>query len=459
VLESLKAVEQEEFLSMSGARPVVTLISALTAEVSDGAGRAYSEPPLGVLNLAEVLNARDLHTETIDLTSLWMRSGYSSEQLFKETVAAVRASRPHILGLSTICSTYPVTLRLANALKQECPRTPIVIGGPQASVVDVATLNAFPFVDFVLRGEAEETFPMLVASLLNGGSPGRLPGLTFRNGTRVQRNADASPIQDLDLLPLPSFDAYADVSEWPSLPLEIGRGCPFSCRFCSTSGFFRRRYRLKSTGHVIRQMTSLSNQYGVRAFDLIHDMFTVDRRRVTEFCGGLLALGAPYKWSCSARTDCVDNQLLTMMRDAGCSGIFFGIETGSPRLQRVIDKNLDLDRAHAVLGQCDRLGLETIASLIIGYPDETEEDLRATLSFFEDTARLDQADPQLCILAPRAGTSLEAEYRSRLVFEEVSSSTPALSVGQGAADSLLIQTHPEVFPDFYAFPCRRKLSD
>jgi B12 binding protein/radical SAM family protein len=444
---------------MSGDRPVVTLISALTAEESGGARTTYSEPPLGVLSLAAVLKARGLHTDIIDLTSLWTRSRCPPEQLFKETVAALRAAKPQILGLSTICSTYPLTLRLAKTLSQKFPDIPIVLGGPQASVVDTATLNAFPFVDFVLRGEAEDTMPTLVDCLLNGSSPRRLPGLTFRNGAGVQRNPDAVPIQDLDSLPLPSFEAYSDVSQWPSLPLEIGRGCPFSCRFCSTSGFFRRRYRLKSTSHVIREMTLLSDRYGIRAFDLIHDMFTVDRRRVAEFCSRLIALGAPYNWSCSARTDCVDSQLLTMMRDAGCSGIFFGIETGSARLQRVIQKNLDLDRARAVFRQCDRLGLETIASLIIGYPDETESDFQATLSFFRDTVRLERTDAQLCILAPRAGTSLEAEYRSRLVFEEASLDLPALSVGQGAADSAVIRAHPDVFPDFYAFPCRRTRSE
>jgi radical SAM superfamily enzyme YgiQ (UPF0313 family) len=435
---------------MRSARPVITLISALTATE-----RARSQPQLGVLSLAAVLKARDVHTEIIDLNELWSRSGYAAGRLFRNTIATVLASRPLILGFSTICSTYPLTLRLAQVLKQECPGTPVVIGGPQASAVDVVTLNAFPLVDFVLRGEAEETLPMLVDFLLKGRSPSELPGLTFRHGSKVQRNPDAPPIANLDTLPLPSLDAYADVSQWPSLPLEIGRGCPFSCRFCSTSTFFRRRYRLKSTDHVIRQMASLSRQYGVRAFDLIHDLFTVDRRRVAEFCRELLARGAPYNWSCSARTDCVDKELLRMMRDAGCTGIFFGIETGSARLQRFIGKGLDLDHARAVLREADRLGIETTASLIIGYPSETENDLQRTLSCFRNTLRLDQADPQLHVLAPYAATSLETEYRSRLVFEETSCDNPEFGAAQGIAERQLIKKHPEVFVNFYAFPSGR----
>jgi radical SAM superfamily enzyme YgiQ (UPF0313 family) len=435
-------------------RPAVALIGALTADWPAPSASARLEPPLGILQLAAILQARGIPSELVDLNALWARSGNSSRRLVENTVSRLRESPPPILGLSTVCSTYPLTLRLARRLKREFPDAPVVLGGPQASVVDVATLKAFPFVDFVLRGEAEEAFPLLVNYILTGGPPVGVPGLTHRDGSEVRRNPDAEPIRDLDALPLPSFDAYADVAQWPSLPLEIGRGCPFSCRFCSTSLFFRRRFRLKSTECVIRQMDFLSRRHGVRSFELIHDMFTVDRRRVVEFCQRLVELGAPYRWTCSARTDAVDRALLTLMRDAGCSGIFFGVETGSPRLQRVIRKNLDLKRARMVLDDCARLGIGTTASLIIGYPGETAADLGATLSFFVRTTRTERSVGQLHLLAPLPGTSLEAEYRSRLTLDPTATAIPEFGAGQGTADRLLIRKHPEIFGHFYAFPDR-----
>ena len=443
---------------MNDARFVVTLIGALTAEDSGVAERASPEPPLGILSLAAALKARRVATEVIDLNLLWARSGRSPRRLFRNTTAAVRRSQPRILGMSTICSTYPLTLRLARTLKREFPHTPLVIGGPQASAVDVATLAAFPFIDFVLRGEAEETFPRLVECLLRGDSPRGQPGLTFRDGPGVRRNPDAPAIPNLDVLPLPALDRYGDVPRRRSLPLEIGRGCPFSCRFCSTSRFFSRHYRLKSTDLVIRQMNFLSRRYGIRVFDLIHDMFTVDRRRVAEFCRELRSRRARYRWSCSARTDCVDDELLGMMRDAGCEGIFFGIETGSPRIQRVIGKGLDLDRARAVLRESDRLGIDTTPSLIIGYPEETTDDLRGTLSFFRAAVQLDRTDPQIHVLSPQATTSLESEYRTRHVFDANSKDIPEFGPGQGAVEKRLISSHPEVFSNFYAFPTERPRS-
>jgi radical SAM superfamily enzyme YgiQ (UPF0313 family) len=444
---------------MSSVPPVVTLISALTALDSDDTEKPWWAPPLGVLSLAAVLKKRGVQTEIIDLDLLWSKSGYVSETLFAGITEAMRTSRPRILGLSTICNSYPLTIRLARSLKSEFPHTPIVLGGPQASLVDVSTLNAFPFIDFVLRGEAEESFPMLVDSLLGGRSLTSQPGLTFRDGPRVQRNLDAAPIRNLDTLPLPSFGDYGNVPEWRSLPLEIGRGCPFTCRFCSTSGFFGHRYRLKSANHVISEMNLLSQMYGIRAFDLVHDMFTVDRGRVTAFCSRLRSLGSPYKWTCSARTDCVDKALVKMMRDAGCVGIFFGIETASSRLQRVIHKGLDLEHARVVLKSCDRLGIETTASLIIGYPTESARELESTVSFFVRTGRLEHADAQLHVLAPLPNTSLEAEYRSRLTFDERVADIPEFGAGQGASDRYLVKKHPNVFSNFYEFPDRARSSD
>src|SRR6185295_13886713 len=110
---------------------------------------------------------------------------------------------------------------------------------------------------------------------------------------------------------------------------------------------------------------------------------TIDRKKVVAFCDAVVESGEKFTWGCSARTDCIDDELLELMARAGCTGIFFGIETGSQRLQHVI---------------------KTTVALIAGFPEETREDLRDTIHFFIDSLRFDHAEPQCSLLAPLAAT-------------------------------------------------------
>ncbi|WP_321473683.1 B12-binding domain-containing radical SAM protein [uncultured Paludibaculum sp.] len=427
----------------------ITLVSALS--VYRAGGNEEYAPPLGILTLAGLLRDK-FCVEIVDLDRLWWRPD-SSEAFEQRAIAAIRATRPEILGFSSISGSYPLTMRLMGKCARLMPGTAIILGGPQASVVDTATMEAFRFVDFVLRGEADETFPLLLQAIAGTGRIDAIDGLTYRQNGRVARNPNAEPFNDLDWLPLPAYDLLPGIAELRSLPLEIGRGCPFACRFCSTNDFFRRRFRLKTAARTLEQMRELNTRFGVAIIDLVHDMFTVDRRRVKEFCELLISAGAPFEWSCSARTDSVDRELIGLMKDAGCRDIFFGIETGSQRMQRVIDKDLDLAAARESLRTVDEAGMFSTVSLIAGYPEETRADLKETVRFFSDSLFLERGNPQFNILSPLPETPLTTEYRDQLFLDP---DWPEISENgslQGSADQALIASHRDIFTNFYAFPC------
>src|SRR5207247_5098220 len=101
---------------------------------------------------------------------------------------------------------------------------------------------------------------------------------------------------------------------------------------------------------------------GINSFELVHDMFTVDRKRVVEFCAALLESEEEFYWGSSARTDCIDEELIALMARAGCRGIFFGIESGSKRMQKIIDKGLDFNESEARFRSCDQLKINTAVS-------------------------------------------------------------------------------------------------
>jgi hypothetical protein len=140
------------------------------------------------------------------------------------------------------------------------------------------------------------------------------------------------------------------------------------------------------------------------------------------------------------------------MARAGCQGIFFGVETGSQRLQAVIDKNLDLREAAARIRATDGHKIHTTISLITGFPEETREDLKQTVDFFMKTVPLDQAKPQLHLLAPLAGTPIHERHRDALRLDDILSDISCHGWRLDESDRELIAAHPEIFPNFYAPP-------
>jgi len=444
----------------------VCLVSAPTANEFDDHAMAEADAlrtiaehaPLGVLSLAAVLEERGLHPEVVDLNRLYYdfrRASESNENDFSRYAASYFRERQYdFVGFGSVCSSYPVTLRIACEVKRLQPAALVAFGGPQASAVDKPTLQAYAPIDLVVRGEAEQTLPLLLDALAQGRLLDDVPGITFRRDGKIVRNPDAAGIADLDTLPFPAFHLLPDMKTCRFMPLELGRGCPFACTFCSTNDFFRRRFRLKSPARMLEEMRRAKATYGIDTFELVHDMFTVDRKRVAAFCEALLQSPDKFYWGCSARTDCIDEELIELMASAGCRGIFFGIETGSARMQKIIDKRLDLADSAARVRACDKAKIKTAVSLIVGFPEETKDDLRSTVGFFADSLRSDHADPQLVILAPLAGTPIHQQHKENLFLhdEDADSDMSYRGWDQGREEKKMIAQHPDIFPNFYSVP-------
>jgi radical SAM superfamily enzyme YgiQ (UPF0313 family) len=420
---------------------------------------------IGILTLAAVLRQFGYDPTIVNLDRLFLQfrqrpaSGAESdreqEQFYSFVLECLGTLTADVFGFSSICSSYPLTLRLAQEMKRLNPTSYVILGGPQATVVDVATLTAFPSVDFVVRGEADRTLTALLR-LLSGDDRGwslrDLPGITFRENGEIVRNDNAPVIEDLDALPLPAFDLDAEMASRESVHIEIGRGCPFACTFCSTNDFFRRSFRVKSPRKMVEEMRLIKERYGISHFSLIHDMYTVNRKKVIAFCEALLACSDKFEWACSARADCIDNELIQLMAKAGCRGIFFGIETGSARMQQVINKKLDLTEARQRIQCASEHEIKTAVALICGFPEERRDDLRDTIHFFIDSTRFDHAEPQLSLLAPLAATPIYEQHKGELVLDEIFSDMSHQGWGQDPADLALIKLYPDVFPNFYAVP-------
>ncbi|MCP4230601.1 MAG: radical SAM protein [bacterium] len=429
----------------------VSLISSLNLGdwYQTGNDSALTNIPLGIASLAAVLEKTGTEVTIVDLNYEVERETLRiDDDFYNEAARLIIKGDPDIVGFSTMCNSYHLTLAIANAVKKAAPKKPIIFGGPQASIVDEETLNAFPSVDMILRGEAERTLPELIKALENGGKLSDIPGLTFRSDGTVVRNEAVAPLADLNDLPIPAYHLLPyDIKSVANI--DAGRGCPFTCNFCSTSGYWRRQTRLKPVERVIAEMEMLTREYDIDHFSLVHDMLTANKKWINDFCHSLKSNDMDVTWSCSARPDCVDKQMLEIMAEAGCQGIYFGIETGSPRMQKKTGKMLDLSHVVPNIEAASKTGMKTIASFITGFPEENEDDLLQTLNLIQELASHKGIILQLHLLAPVKETVYYSEYCDELRFDGFFSDF--VGPGLNANDANWFKEFPDMFTSFYYY--------
>lgn len=331
---------------------------------------------------------------------------------------------PKCVSFYTLWPHHHVMLRIAKEVKKARPQTIIVFGGPQASCTAEATLETMEFVDYVNTGEGEDTVVPLFRGILRGeGDLDTIPGLHYRKNGQILHNNNMVPLCDLDSLPrwderllLPQTDPTLHGRNY-FMPIDVGRGCPYSCTFCCTSYFWRRVYRMKSADRIMSEIRYYYETYGIRSFWFSHDAFTINKKLVEEICDRILEEKLPIVWRCSARLDCISEELILKMKGAGMIQMELGVETGSPRMQKLINKNLDLEKARKMVTFLLKEKIRVGLFFMYGFPQETEEDLNQTLELI--FSFIDQGVPYTsmfyCKFCPN--TDLTEVYNDQLVFD------------------------------------------
>lgn len=404
--------------------------------------------PVGLISIATVLHNAGMDVGILDINAIALDSTYS------EVPNAIITEDPDVIGFSTMCMCYHITLRLARRCKELKPGVKIIFGGPQATFSDRATLEAFPYVDIIVRGEAEGTIVQVVEALSRGENLQEVPGITFRSSNRIVRTARYPLIRNLDDLPDPMYDLLPSMRLAKKIFIETGRGCPFKCSFCCTNKFWSRTFRVRSIDLVIGLIKKLVIDFGAREFSFLHDTFTISRNRVVQFCEALKREKLDIKWSCSTRTNCLDEDLLHLMAEAGCDNIFLGIESGSERMQKIIGKNLDLSRVLEIVNCIADKGIDYTASFIIGFPSEKLEDVEQTINLAMALRYREGKcqDIQFHRLYPLPMSRLFEEHGTRLLFDGNFCDFAASNLC--AEDFKMVRKYPEVFSAYHYYPTK-----
>lgn len=397
---------------------------------------------VGTLQLATILRQKGMSCELLPFFRIGNLDDF--EQFIENAVRMLEERQARIVSFYSRCDTYHIVLRIAQRLKERNSRIYTVFGGPQSDIVSEDTIRQLPFVDFVCCGEGETTTYPFFRSLLEGQPDYSVDGLVYRDGDRVVKNPRPALLEDLDSLPLIDYSLLdVERNEKDVMTIDVGRGCPFSCSFCSTNSFWGRKYRLKSPQRICEEIKLYHQQFGGTRIEFAHDMFTLNREKVIETCKLIKELDFPVRWCCSARLDCIDKEMIDIMADAGLVSIYFGIETGSPRMQKLTHKNLKLDAAQEIVEYMLSKNLHVTTSFIYGFPEETEEDLSLTMDMMRKIVRFPEAKVQAHLCAFMSGTELTRVYKDELTPTVVYSDQTG---ERGVAECRdLIEGHPELF--------------
>jgi radical SAM superfamily enzyme YgiQ (UPF0313 family) len=408
-------------------------------------------PHLGLISLIAEIEESG-HVPLLYDPMLQLQRGHLmlDSSIYDNVATQLLQTEPAAVGLTALGCNFIAVVKIARRIKQRRPETLVLLGGPHPTVLESPIMTKFTDFDVLVRGEAEETIVPLLDALDSGKELSAIPGISYRDGSRVCRSTVDAGVMDVDRLRMAAFHSYP-ISELGlgSMRVEAGRGCPFHCTFCSTATFFGRKYRVKAARKLVSELQSLHRDYGITDFSLQHDLFTVNRRKVLEFCEEVRPYS--FSWTCSARIDCVDSELLREMARSGCRGIYFGVETGSSNLQELVKKRLDISLLGPTLTNAQEVGMDVTTSFITGFPDETLSDLEATLDCLDRCHRISPTTTclQLHLLTPEPGTALYEENKTRLLYDGHISdfNFPTLA----ADESALLRGNPDIFMNHHFY--------
>ncbi len=372
-------------------------------------------PPLGLASMAAYLEERDISVHIIDC--------YAHPDALPLIQQILNDERPAFIGFSCTTSTFLDGVNICEMAKKLLPGIQTVFGGSHVSALRDTILQSFPSVDFVVAGEGEETLYELIAC--NGANPGKIAGLVYRDATGPVFTGYRKKLLDLDSLPFPAYEKLAGypnrymlpIFNYPKAPNTScisSRGCPYACSYCDRS-VFRRSFRYNSATYLFEHLSYLKDRFGIRHINFYDDQFTFNRQRVEDFCNLMINNPLRMTFNCAVRAEHIDNDLLQLMKAAGCWMISLGIETGDEKLLAQHRQNADLtmlaDKIHLIHNN----GIRIKGLLMMGLPGENEKSIQRSMEY---VFSLPIDDFNLSKFTPFPGSPLYQGIQELGTFEE-----------------------------------------
>ncbi|HPA25381.1 MAG TPA: radical SAM protein [bacterium] len=333
-------------------------------------------PPLGLMYLAGYLKREsnydvqilDCQVEKINLEQI-------KDYVEKEN--------PEVVGITTMTFTLLDVLETIKTVKSIKPNAKIVLGGPHPHIFPEETIN-LPGVDFCVLGEGEKAFKELIDNLDNPKEWQNISNLVFKNDGNIVNVGIRDLIQNLDELPFPAreltpYKKYSSsmATKFPVTTMFTSRGCPYKCLFCDRP-HLGKNFRARSAKSVVSELEECV-KLGIKEIFIYDDTFAVDRQRVLDICKLIKEKKIDISWDIRTRVNTVDEEILAILKDAGCQRIHFGVEAGTEKILKVLRKGITLDMAKKAFKLARKAGIQTLGYFMMGSPTETKEDILKTI--------------------------------------------------------------------------------
>lgn len=338
-----------------------------------------SNPPLGLCSIGTIAKNRNHDVKIFDQ----LLHHYTLDKL----VETIIDYHPDMVGFACTSLNITMSLHCAEKIKQAISCL-CFAGGIHITLCtkEVSEENVF---DFLMSGEGEETFGTVLEVIEKFGAK-ELPHILKKGIWIKNQNTDSGvsvlsdinqPIIDRSLLELNLYsNKGALLTDRPCYSLFSSRGCPFACKFCSKPAYFK-LYRQRNIDLVIAEIHELVNKYGAKAISFREDNFTANEGYLRIFCKRMIdEFNGELSWECESRAE-LSYQMLTLMHEAGCRGIWCGIETMVPKWNDWINKRLKEDKVKLFYNYCKDIGIKTGALFMFGFPNQTQDELEYDINF------------------------------------------------------------------------------
>ena len=356
-------------------------------------------PPLGVTYVAAACEQAGCEVRIFD----YIVRRYTKEKL----AAELDGFAPDVVGATSVTMNFKGAAAIIQDVKRHNPAIITMMGGPHVSYDWDNTLKNYPEIDLIVVGEGEETLRELLPVIQHKAAWDTVKGIAFRKDGQVHFTGVRAFIEDLDTLPVPARHLLP-ISRYRALgfPVSIitSRGCPNQCIFCLGRRMVGHKVRYRTPRLIVDEIEDIIS-YGFTRINIADDLFTSDKLRVQAFCDEIKRRGIKITWSAFARVNTVDTGLLTMIREAGCDTVSFGIESGNAEMLKRVKKGITLDQAVKAVQACRESGVSVFASFVLGLPGESPETMAETRAFAEALG----IGYGFHLLAPFPGTTVREE--------------------------------------------------